>query len=67
MTYIHAAIVRAIRTAAQVAIASIGSTTLIDQVQWDVVGSTTALAAVLSILMSLTGLPEAGTQAPLER
>lgn len=49
---------RAIRTAAQTAIASIGASTMFTTVDWKVVGSTVALAAILSLLNSIGGLPE---------
>ena len=54
----QAAAVRAIRTAAQAAIGAIGAATVIGAVDWRVVASTAALAAVLSLLMSVAGLPE---------
>lgn len=53
-----AAAIRAIRTIAQTAIAAIGTTALIENVNWVVVGSTAALAGILSLLTSLAGLPE---------
>lgn len=54
-----AALIRALRTLAQTAIATIGTTALITEVDWRVVASTSATAAVLSILTSIaTGLPE---------
>ena len=53
-----AAGIRALRTFAQAAIAAIGTTALITEVTWLVVGSTALLAAVLSLLTSLAGLPE---------
>ena len=58
--WIKAALVRAVRTVAQSAVAAIGSATLMGGVKWTVVLSTAALAGVLSLLTSLTGLPECG-------
>lgn len=53
-----AALFRAIRTVAQTAIATIGSSALISEVNWAVVASSAGLAGILSILMSIQGLPE---------
>lgn len=53
-----AAGVRALKTVAQTAVASIGVTAMIHEVDWLVVGSTAALAGVLSLLTSIAGLPE---------
>ena len=50
---------RAIKTAAQAAIGAIGaSAAVIEQVNWEVVAGAAALAAVVSLLTSLEGLPE---------
>jgi len=57
-----AAGIRALRTFAQSAIAAIGSTAVLDEVNWGVVASTAVLAAVLSLLTSLSGLPEVDQQ-----
>lgn len=57
-TWFRAAGVRAVKTVAQTAIATIGSTALITQVDWAVVCSAAALAGLLSLLTSLAGLPE---------
>lgn len=53
-----AATVRAIKTMAQAAIASIGAAAAMGQVDWKYVMSASVLAGVLSILMSITGIPE---------
>lgn len=54
-----AAAIRAIRTVAQTAIATIGTTAMIQDVNWAVVGSSALLAGLLSVLTSIvTGLPE---------
>ena len=53
-----AAGIRAIRTVAQTAIATIGSSAIISEVNWAVVGSASLLAGILSILTSIAGLPE---------
>lgn len=59
-TFIKAAAIRAIRTFAQTAVASIGTSYILSDVDWLVVASASALAALLSILTSIaTGLPEA--------
>lgn len=53
-----AAGVRAIKTMAQTAIATIGTTAVMSGVDWIMVGSATALAGILSVLTSVAGLPE---------
>lgn len=54
-----AAGIRALRTMAQTAVATIGTSALLSEVDWIMVASASALAAVLSLLTSLaTGLPE---------
>ena len=55
-----AALIRAIRTVCQTAIATIGTTAVLQEVNWILVLSSSALAGLLSILNSIaTGLPEA--------
>lgn len=53
-----AALVRAIKTAAQAAVAAIGAATIFTAVDWSVVGMTALLSFVLSLLTSVAGLPE---------
>lgn len=53
-----AATVRALKTAAQTAIASIGSSAVLSSVDWRVAVSATVLATALSYLTSIAGLPE---------
>ena len=56
----RAAFIRAIRTVAQTAVATIGTTMVMQDVDWLMVGSASLLAGVLSVLTSIaTGLPEA--------
>ena len=57
--FLAAAGIRALRTFAQTAIATIGTSAIFSEVNWVVVASASGLAAVLSILTSIaTGLPE---------
>jgi hypothetical protein len=54
-----AALIRAVRTVAQTAVATIGTTAVIEKVRWLTVLSASALAGILSLLTSIaTGLPE---------
>ncbi len=53
-----AAGIRALKTVAQAAIGVIGTSVLLSEVNWLIVASTAAMAGVLSLLMSLAGLPE---------
>ena len=53
-----AAGVRAVKTVAQTAIATIGTSAVVASVNWKVVVSASILAGILSVLTSLTGLPE---------
>lgn len=56
--WFKAAGIRALRTAAQTAVAAIGTAALFQEVNWLAVGSSALLAGALSILTSLGGLPE---------
>lgn len=57
-TWIKAAVVRAVKTVAQTAVATIGTSAVFSQVDWMMVGGASLLAGILSILTSLAGLPE---------
>lgn len=57
--WLRAALIRAVRTLAQTAVATIGTSALLSEVNWAIVASASVLAAILSILTSIaTGLPE---------
>lgn len=57
-TWLQAALIRAVKTICQTAVATIGTAAVMSQVDWKMVVSASALAGVLSILTSLAGLPE---------
>ena len=56
--WIRAAGVRAIKTVAQTAVATIGTSAAMGDVHWVLVGSASLLAGILSLLTSVAGLPE---------
>ena len=56
--WVKCAGIRAIKTVAQSAVATIGTSAVLDEVNWLVVLSASALAGILSILTSIAGLPE---------
>ena len=63
--FIRAALIRAIRTVAQTAVATIGTSAALAQVGWMMVVSASVLAGILSILTSIaTGLPEVDAPDP---
>ena len=60
--WLKAAGVRAVKTVAQAAIAGIGTAAVLGQVDWKYVVSASVLAGAISILTSIAGIPEAGTE-----
>ncbi len=57
-TWIKAAGIRALKTVSQTAIATIGTSAVISEVNWIIVLSASGLAGLLSLLTSVAGLPE---------
>lgn len=64
--WIVAALIRALKTVCQTAVAMIGTSAVMSEVNWLMVGSAALLAGILSILTSLAGIPEVdGGASPL--
>jgi len=56
--WMKAAGIRAVKTIAQTAVATVGTTAVMEEVNWILVGSSALLAGILSLLTSVAGLPE---------
>ena len=56
--WLKAASIRAVKTVAETAIATIGTTAVISEVDWKLVLSASLLSGLLSLLISIKGLPE---------
>ena len=57
--WLKCAVIRAVKTVSQTAIATIGTSAVLSQVDWKIVVSASILSGILSLLTSVAGLPEA--------
>lgn len=60
--WLHAAAIRAIKTVAQTAVATLSTAAVLGDVNWVMLASASALAGLLSLLTSVAGLPEVKTE-----
>lgn len=67
VAWTKAAAVRAVKTAAQAGLGVIGASVAMGEVQWALVGSAAALAAIVSVLTSIVGIPEVDAGASLPK
>ena len=65
--WIKAASIRAIKTVAQTAVAIIGTSTIVTEVNWKVVACSAVLAGIVSLLTSVAVLPELDKQEKIEK
>lgn len=63
--WIKYALRRALKTVCQTAVATIGTSAVMSQVDWRLVASASILAGILSLLTSIGGLPEVDSDAPM--
>lgn len=67
ISWIVSAVIRAVKTAAQSALGVIGASAAMGDVQWPLVASAACLAAIVSLLTSVAGVPEAADGASVAK